>query len=72
MPRFDRTGPMGYGPMTGRGFGPCGRGFGRGFSLRYAEPVAMTKEEQKKILEAELKEIEAEKQEIENKLKELK
>ena len=74
MPRFDRTGPMGYGPMTGRGFGPCGRGLGfrRGFGLRYAEPVALTKEEQKKILEAELKEIEAERKEIENKLKELK
>lgn len=24
MPRRDRTGPMGMGPMTGRGFGPCG------------------------------------------------
>ena len=39
MPGFDRTGPMGHGPMSGRGFGPCGRGmgfrrgFGRGFGL---------------------------------------
>ena len=42
MAKFDGTGPMGMGPMTGRGFGPCagcgwgmgmgwGRGFGRGF-----------------------------------------
>ena len=33
MPRGDRTGPNGQGPMTGRGLGPCGRGFGvrRGF-----------------------------------------
>ena len=31
MPGFDRTGPTGYGPMTGRGFGPCGYGRGRGF-----------------------------------------
>jgi len=23
MPRFDRTGPLGKGPMTGRGFGNC-------------------------------------------------
>ncbi len=34
MPRFDRTGPTGQGPM-GRGLGPCGagrrRGFGSGF-----------------------------------------
>lgn len=29
MPRFDRTGPMGYGPMTGRGFGYCGDNHGR-------------------------------------------
>jgi len=44
MPRGDRTGPMGMGPMTGRGAGYCaglgvpgyaspvpGRGFGMGF-----------------------------------------
>lgn len=28
MPMFDRTGPQGLGPMTGRGFGPCGLGLG--------------------------------------------
>ncbi len=35
MPRRDRTGPEGRGPLTGRGMGPCDsgiqRGFGRGF-----------------------------------------
>lgn len=37
MPGFDKTGPWGQGPMSGRGMGPCGRGmargvgFGRGF-----------------------------------------
>ena len=31
MPNFDQTGPRGEGPNTGRGFGPCGSGFGRGF-----------------------------------------
>ncbi len=77
MPGQDGTGPMGYGPLTGRKFGHCGRGlaprrgFGRGFGWRYVEPVTLTKEEQKKILEAELKEIEAEKEGIEKKLKEL-
>jgi len=83
MPGLDGTGPMGYGPLTGRGFGPCGRGFAfrrgfrREFGWRYwqrfpvTEPITLTKEEQKKILEAELKEIEAERQEIERKLKEL-
>lgn len=28
MPRFDGTGPMGAGPGTGRGLGPCGYGLG--------------------------------------------
>ena len=26
MPRMDGTGPLGQGPMTGRGLGPCGNG----------------------------------------------
>ena len=42
MPRFDGTGPMGQGPMTGGGFGYCGPGgraqsmggFGRGRGYR--------------------------------------
>ena len=79
MPGQDKTGPMGQGPLTGRGMGLCGtgtrRGFGRGMGCRrgfgFARPVAMTGEEQKKILEAELKEIEEEKQAIEKQLKEL-
>lgn len=86
MPRQDGTGPNGQGPMTGRGLGPCGsgmrRGFGRGFGrgmgwrcwgrAQYEEPVTLTKAEEKKILEAELKEIELEKQEIAKRLKEIK
>lgn len=28
MPGFDRTGPFGWGPMTGRGMGYCGGGRG--------------------------------------------
>lgn len=73
MPRHDRTGPMGQGPLTGRGMGPCGRGqgFRRGFG-RMRSPVTFTAEEEKQILEAELKEIEAEKKEIEKRLKEMK
>ena len=31
MPRGDRTGPMGSGPMTGRGMGYCGGYAGPGF-----------------------------------------
>ncbi len=30
MPYFDMTGPLGYGPMTGKGFGLCGGGYGLG------------------------------------------
>ena len=30
MPRFDETGPLGQGSMTGRGLGPCGGGMGYG------------------------------------------
>jgi Family of unknown function (DUF5320) len=30
MPGFDRTGPMGQGPGTGWGLGPCGAGRRRG------------------------------------------
>ncbi len=41
MPRGDGTGPMGSGPLTGRGLGACkgampgyGAGYGRGFGRR--------------------------------------
>ena len=30
MPNRDKTGPLGQGPLTGRGFGPCGGGKGLG------------------------------------------
>lgn len=87
MPGYDRTGPQGSGPMTGRGLGPCGRGFGfrrgfgrgfgggfgRGFGFwDYSEPASLSLSDQKKILEAELSEIDAEKKQILKKLSELK
>ncbi len=41
MPNFDGSGPMGQGPMTGRGMGSCngqvrgrGQGCARGFGFR--------------------------------------
>jgi len=75
MPGQDKTGPLGLGSLTGRGLGHCGcgmrrgfgRGYGRGFGFR--KQATLTKEEEKKILEAELKEIGLEKQEIEERLK---
>lgn len=78
MPGQDGTGPLGQGAMTGRGLGPCGcgmrRGFGRGFGREFGfrRQVTLTKDEEKKILEAELKELDLDKQEIEKRLKEMK
>lgn len=62
---MDKTGPLGQGTLTGRGLGPCGRGFRRGFGRRFLQPLELSKEEEKKILESE-------KAEIEKRLKELK
>lgn len=73
MPGGNGTGPMGYGPgVWGFGRGHCFRwrgGFGRDY-LRYPtiEPIALTKEEQKKILEAEKENLKAELKRIEKKL----
>ncbi len=58
MPRFDGTGPMGQGPMTGRGFGPCGMGLGwrkrfgagRGMGRYFHWNWPNTAEDQKKAL----------------------
>ncbi|MBU0636470.1 DUF5320 domain-containing protein [Candidatus Micrarchaeota archaeon] len=83
MPRFDKTGPQGAGPLSGRGFGPCGQGkrmgrfggnrmprCGRGFARRAMTPE-LSKTEQKSFLEQELKEIDLEKKELEKELNEL-
>jgi hypothetical protein len=54
MPRGDGTGPYGNADW------PCrrGAGMGRGWRRTCFQPVNLTKEEQKKILAAELQEIE--------------
>ena len=86
MPNRDGTGPMGQGPMTGRGMGPCGagqargfgggRGFGRGQGRGFGRVIPVyqepTKEQEAEILKAEKTEIERELKEIEKRLKELK
>ena len=80
MPYQDGTGPQGQGPMTGRGLGPCGRGLGfrqgfKGMGFRkffQGTELTLSKEQEKKILEAQLVEVEAEKTEIEKRLKEIK
>jgi hypothetical protein len=64
MPNFDKTGPQGAGPGTGRGMGPCksgnkagvpGRGMGRGRG--FMRNMTDSLEEQEKFLEAKLEEI---------------
>ena len=71
MPNFDRTGPRGQGPMTGRGFGPCGCGFAYGFGRRNRFRT-VTEADEKKMLQEELETMKEEKAEIEKRLKELK
>lgn len=87
MPGMDRTGPLGQGPLTGRGLGLCGRGLGfgrgmgRGFGRRMMimpqaqaipQEIELTKAEENKILKADLEDLKAEAKEIEKRLKELK
>ncbi|HPX29397.1 MAG TPA: DUF5320 domain-containing protein [Sphaerochaeta sp.] len=66
MPYKDGTGPMGYGPMTGRGMGPCRREFGFGRGRRYGMGMGMgmgwnaqpcTLADRKRFLQEELKRI---------------
>jgi len=65
MPRFDGTGPLGYGPRTGFGFGPCGRGFGF-YPGRYVSSKSRLAalEEEEAILKEELDAIREEKAEL--------
>lgn len=73
MPRGNGTGPYGCGCGCGHEMRrEFSRGYGRDFGGGYRNPSTLTKEEEKKILEAELKEIDSEKQEIEKRLKEMK
>lgn len=79
MPNFDQTGPRGRGPMTGRGFGPCGKnrmrgGFGRGRGLRrcFGWGYSETKEDEKKALEEYKNALKEELEDLEKMEKELK
>jgi len=62
MPRFDGTGPWGYGPGTGWGLGPCGAGLRCGWGgssygfRRFVSPKneLAALEEEEKMLEEEL------------------
>lgn len=66
MPNFDETGPLGYGKMTGRGYGPCGCGMIRGYGRRF-----ITRSEERKMLQEEVTELEKEISAIKERLLEL-
>jgi len=78
MPRYDGTGPLGSGPGTGLGLGPCGagRGFRRGFGWRrfwgYYPASTPTKKEEVEILAEEASALEEELKAIKARLAELK
>ena len=71
MPNQDKTGPLGEGPQTGRGLGPCGRGFwrsrcfglGLGFRRFWSKKNELsTLEEEEKMLKEELQAVQEEKE----------
>jgi len=70
MPRFDKTGPLGFGPGTGWGLGPCGAGFGwgRGFGGRRF----YSRREESELLQEEAGALEEELKAIKERLVELK
>jgi len=79
MPNFDKTGPQGMGPRTGKGFGPCGLGLGwrkrfggeRGMGRYFGWNWPQTPKDQiealddyKKALEEELEDVSKERKEL--------
>lgn len=79
MPRYDGTGPRGYGPATGWGMGPCGcglgwrRGWGGGFGGRRfygMSPIDRqpSEQEEKEWLEEERKYLEEDLVDIKSRL----
>ena len=82
MPRFNGTGPSGYGPGTGWGIGPCGagmrgrRGYGSGYGLGYGRGLGWerpyTEKEESKDLKDEAGYLEEELKAIKERLAELK
>ena len=80
MPRGDRTGPMGIGPNTGRGFGPCWYGFGRFNRLGRGRDRLMndwlwkqydelSKDERKEMIQEEVEDLKRELEELKEELK---
>jgi hypothetical protein len=65
MPQFDKTGPQGMGPGTGRGMGACGtgKGFGRGYGRGCGRGLdrrrfnVLSGEEKKELLKTEIEDL---------------
>lgn len=84
MPNKDKTGPAGQGPVTGKGFGPCGkglgsgrgfgcgRGFGRGLGRYFGWNQPQTEAEQKQALIDYRKALEEELEDVKKQEEELK
>lgn len=83
MPGFDKTGPQGQGPMTGKGFGPCGggggfrmgfgrcRGYGKGLGRYFGWNAPQTKEEKLEDIQAYRKALQEEMEEVDKELTDL-
>lgn len=85
MPGGDRTGPMGAGPMTGRGAGFCagtarpglGRGWGRRMGARFrgwwhaGRPALEDPTQEREVLEQEVSRLKAQMEQVQNRLTEL-
>ena len=80
MPAQNGPGPLGMGPQTGHGFGPCGLGLGwrkrfglgRGLGRYFGWNWPQTKEDQKKALEEYQKALEEELADVKKELEEVK
>ena len=75
MPGFNKTGPNGLGPRTGRGFGPCGQGVRRGGGYRMGYGLGcryqVTAEQEKDVLTENLSYLQGEIKAIQDRIKEL-
>jgi len=80
MPQKDGTGPLGDGPVSGRGVGPCGRstaggiGRGRGFGRVmcgwfWRKYQGLPKDERKELLKEEVTDLRQELEMVEAELK---
>lgn len=78
MPNFNGTGPLGQGPGSGWGRGPCGggmarrRGWGRGWFGGFFGQPKMTEKEEAEMLSEEAKALEQELEEVKTRLSQLK